>query len=90
LKDKMDRFNKVKLEACLCIFKKKLPRTHHSNMHCKWTGKKQIANIFGLMLKCSLTMYILVMLSTLILLLKHRRRVDLLEYLLGSIILEKL
>jgi hypothetical protein len=44
----------------------------------------------GQMLKCSQTMHILVMLSVLILLLEQTRRVCLLMYLLGSIILGKL
>jgi hypothetical protein len=32
----------VKQEACLCIFRKKIPKTHHFNMHCRWTGKNRL------------------------------------------------
>jgi hypothetical protein len=31
-----ERWHMVKQEACLCIFKIKLLRTLHFNMHCKW------------------------------------------------------
>jgi len=56
------RWHMVKQEGCLCIFRKKLPRTHHFNMHYRWIGKNRLQTYSGLMLKCSLTMHILVML----------------------------
>ena len=83
------RWHMVKQEVCLSIFRKKLSRTHHFSMQCRWIGKKRLQTYSGLMLKCSLTMHILVMLSVLILPLVQTRRVGLLAYLLGSIILEK-
>jgi zinc finger SWIM domain-containing protein 3 len=76
--------------SMLMYFQEKIAENHHSNMHCKWTGENKYLIFFWLMLKCSLTMHILVMLSVLILLLKQTSRVGFLEYLLGSIILDKL
>jgi hypothetical protein len=66
-----------------------LLRTYHFNMHCRWIGKNKLQTYSRLMLKYSLTMHILAILSVLILPLVQTRRVGLLAYLLGSIISEK-
>jgi zinc finger SWIM domain-containing protein 3 len=75
--------------SMLMYFQEKIAENPSFQYALQMDREEQIANISGLMLKCSLTMHILVMLLVLTLLLEQTERVGLLVYLLGSIILRK-